>query len=123
MRIVKEQEEVMFEEDLLNDLKKLSLTEVSEKYNLSFKELFDISLKLNNKNNIKINEDTYISKTKSKKWAIRKSIKGKMCYYGTYKFKKEASLVVKELIKVDWDIEELPVILERLGIERCERKY
>ena len=112
----------MLEEDLLNDLKIMSISEVSEKYNLSFKELFDISLKLNNKNNIKINDNTYISKTNSKKWAIRKSIKGKMCYYGTYKVKKDASLVVKELIKVDWDVDELPSILERLGIERCEKK-
>lgn len=111
----------MYSEDLLKDLKKMSIEEVSVKYNLTLKELFDITRKYNT-NNVKINNDTYISKTNSRKWAIRKSIKGKMCYYGTYRVKREASLVVKELIKVDWNAEELPNILKRLGIERCEKK-
>lgn len=112
----------MYSEELLKDLKRMSINEVSVKYNLTLKELFDIARKYNNTNNVKVNDDTYISKTRSKKWAIRKSIKGKMCYYGTYKLKKEASLVVKELIKVNWNAEELPYILERLNIKRCEKK-
>lgn len=112
----------MFEEELLNDLKVMSLDEVGKKYNLTFKELFEISRKYNNTNNVKINKDSYITKTKSNKWAIRKSIKGKMCYYGTYNLKKEAQSVVQELIQIDWDANELPNILRKLNIERCERQ-
>ena len=109
----------MLEDEIQEDLKKLSIAEVTEKYNLSFNELFKLTMKLNNKNNVKVNDDSYIGKTKSRKWAIRKSIKGEMCYFGTYKYRYEAVSVVKELMKVDWDIEKLPSILEELGIERC----
>ena len=110
------------EEKVINDLKKLSLNEVGEKYNLTLKELFDLTKGYNNRINVKVTDNSYISKTKSRKWAIRKSINGKMCYFGTYNLKKEAFLVVKELIKVDWDEEELPRILDDLGVERCKRE-
>ena len=109
----------MFEDEIQEDLKKMSIADVVEKYNLSFNELFKLTMKLNNKNKVKINDNTYICKTNSRKWAIRKSIDGHMYYYGTYKVKRDASLVVKELIKVDWNIEELPRILKELDIERC----
>ena len=107
----------MYSEDLLKDLKRMSISEVSVKYDLTLKELFEITRKYGNTNNVKVNDNTYISKTSGGKWSIRKSIKGKMCYYGTYGLKKDAILIVKELIKVDWDIEELPNILERNNIQ------
>lgn len=107
----------MFSEDLLNDLKKMSLEEVSEKYNLTFKELFTLSKKYHNKNKVKTNKNSYVHKTNSGNWTIRKFVKGKMIYYGTYGLKKDAQTIVQELMEVDWDINELDNILYKLNIQ------
>ena len=109
------------DEKIIEDLRKLSLNEVGEKYNLTFKELFELTRKYNNRINVKVTKDSYISKTKNRKWAIRKSINGKMCYFGTYNVKRDATIVVQELIKVDWNEDCLESILEKLGIERCRK--
>lgn len=108
------------EEELKKDLKNLPLQDVVEKYNLSFKEIFSISLKYN-KYNVKIKDDAYIYKTSGGNWVIRKFVNGKMRYYGTYNLKKDASLVVEELRKVDWDENCLSDILEEFNIVRCRR--
>ena len=109
----------MLEDDIQKDLKVLSIADVSKKYNLSLDELFKLTSKLNKRNSVKVNKDSYIARTPSRKWAVRKSIDGKMYYFGTYKLKKEAMSVVQRLVEVDWNVEELPRILDELGIERC----
>lgn len=51
------------------------------------------------------------------RYRISKNIKGKRVSFGTYATEKEAKVVVSELIEKNWDRNELPSILRRLGIK------
>ncbi|MBQ2653356.1 MAG: hypothetical protein IJF83_07365 [Methanobrevibacter sp.] len=107
------------EEKLLEDLKNQPLDSVLEKYDISLSDLFRIQ------RNRKYHpgEYKYITRTKSKAYSIKKTINGENYYYGTYHDKKEAELVVDELKKCSWDINQLPSILERLNIQsKSERE-
>lgn len=109
-------------QDIQNDLKNYSLQEVLEKYDLSFEELFKYCLKKNNKYNIKIKK---VEETFSRKYIqeyhnafrIRKSIKGKLIYFGYYNTLDDAIRVRNRLIDYKWDKDILPKIYEELNIK------
>ena len=106
------------ETELLEDLKTQPLDSVLEKYDISLHELFQLQLNRNYHNK----ESSHITRTKSRKYAILKSVDGEQQYYGTYSDKKEAELIVEALIECGWDIDELPGILVRLNIQSKSEK-
>lgn len=103
----------MIPEDQLNeDLKNYPLDDVLEKYDISLSELF----KLQRNRKYHKREYHHITRTKSRTYSINKTINGKSYHYGSYRDKKEAELIVEELKKCGWDINQLPRILTELNI-------
>ena len=101
-------------ERLKEDLQILSIEDLVSKYNLSFKDLFELSKQIDD-------EDKYISINLSGNYSVTKSLNGTVEYFGSYKDKKDAMKVRDELIKCKWDKEEFPEILDVLNIEsKCD---
>lgn len=95
-------------EELQEDLQVLSIEDLVKKYNLSFKELFELSKQIDVKDKyVTLNAGNYI---------ISKSIDGKNEYFGSYRDKGEAIKVRDELIKCKWDKDKLPEIVDKLEI-------
>lgn len=110
----------MIPEDQLNeDLKNYPLDDVLEKYDISLSDLF----KLQRNRKYHKREYNHITRTKSRTYSINKTINGKSYYYGSYRDKKEAELIVEELKKCGWDINQLPRILTELNITSKQRKW
>lgn len=106
------------EKELLDDLKNQPLEKVLEKYNISLNELFQ----LQRNRNYHDNKTSNIYCTSSNKYAISKTINGVNYHYGSYGDKKEAERIVEALIDCGWDINMLPMILERLNIQSKSEK-
>lgn len=107
----------------LKDLQELPIEELVLKYNLSLKELFELSKKLYTHTDGEIG-DKYITKTPSKSYMIMKSVAGKNVYFGSYKDLNEARVIRDELIECGWDIEELPRILDEFNIKsKCTKEW
>lgn len=51
------------------------------------------------------------------RYRIQRTVHGKKVSFGTYATEEDASKVVSELIKADWDKKQLPQILYKLNIE------
>lgn len=97
-------------EELQEDLQILSIEDLVKKYNLSFKELFELSKQIDE-------EDKYITKNSCGSYTVSKYVNGISEYYGSYTDKEEARKVRDELIKCKWDKEKLPEILNELEIK------
>lgn len=89
-------------EDFRNS--KLSIEEILNKYQLTFKEAFDICL-MNFRNNY--GDYKYIYKTKDDNYSINKTVNKQSMYYGTYKNLEDAIKARDKLLSVDWDINRL----------------
>jgi N-glycosylase/DNA lyase len=96
--------------ELQEDLQRLSIEELVKKYDLSFKELFELSKQIDV-------EDKYIIENVSGSYSVSKSVNGVSEYFGSYMDKEEAIKVRDELIKCNWDKEKFPEILNELEIK------
>ena len=89
----------------------LSISEICDKYSITFKELVTIHLKkqaeLNPKNSIRHHSGGFV---------LEKTINGKTVYYGYYKTLETAEKVKQKLIQCNWNKKYLPLIHKELGV-------
>ena len=105
------------QKELKEDMQKLTLEEVLQKYNMSLMELFKYQKQIYPNQHLKYGKEVkYITK-KKKGYAIYKRINNETTYFGTYGSESEAERIVEELVKIGWIPSELPRILEELNIK------
>ena len=106
---------------LTDDLRNgMSLDSALKKHNLTLKDVFktekkDYSMVISKK------KGSVKKQPLSEHYGVSKMINGKHITYGTYSTKEEAELVRDELIKVEWDMDQLPMILKQLNIRRVRQ--
>jgi len=102
--------------EIQEDLKSgTTIAEVCSKNDITFKELCQMFHGYAKKGR-PLGLPMYICRDK-RKYMIRKKIKGKEKYYGTYDTIEDAVKVRNELMKYGWYQSRVPAIRKRLGIK------
>ena len=91
----------------------LSLEDTLIKHGTNLKELFQSN---SDKKCFFIDDWTYIRPTKYNSFRVAKTIYGGRIEFGTYKTHEDALLVRNELIKCNWDKNQLEDIYEKTGV-------
>lgn len=112
---------IMNIKELREDIKKMTLDEVCEKYNLTFKEIVEYTSKHRPRKKRKVYkrceqpEEQYISCYHGK-YHIRKTINGTLKHFGTYETLEDAIIMRDYLMKNGWYTARVKAIRRRLGV-------
>lgn len=117
----------MVDVNIIEDLRKgESLEDTLVKHGTNLKEIFK-DINKYSPERVKRTPDSpewrNIQLTKQNTYRITKTINGHREFYGTYKSFNDAVIVREELIKCNWNIHELPRILERNNIRKQGRRH
>ena len=104
--------------EIINDLRSMSINDVCDKYDMSFTQLFNTLKKHNRSNKSRMELSKYIYLRNNRYW-VQKKNKGLIQNYGSYINFEDANRVKNELVRLNWEVDPLDYLGDKWIVSNC----